>query len=385
MKISNIEKICHWLIFITFLGLCCTAIAADYFFSKEAILESFKNSLPILNIDIAPSDQLFIARLERRNTWDIHLYFGIGMFIISCIWAFTNIVKKNTKYLILKILIFSVVLDLSISGIWMWQRLYFSLSEESFKLLKIFHHYGYWTLIVLIVMHVLIIVIRENKNKGDNLVSNMLRFKNTFLISLIIGLITPYSLKADSDMNNWTTDQNYLEGILYLEGSKGYETILKEITNCPYDKCKAADIDKKGFGTKNLEIHKPDFKKAIELLYISSSSGNALASNKLVQFLIKRIDYKSQIPDEYLVKQLKEETNLDYIEYKKLINKAIQNGITSNKSCVSEYYFGEILEYGILDNQKDIKKSQEHYKKAQEICPENNLYKMLANSKIKKI
>ena len=44
MKISNIEKICHWLIFITFLGLCCTAIAADYFFSKEAILESFKNS-----------------------------------------------------------------------------------------------------------------------------------------------------------------------------------------------------------------------------------------------------------------------------------------------------------------------------------------------------
>ena len=108
MKISNIEKICHWLIFITFLGLCCTAIAADYFFSKEAILESFKNSLPILNIDIAPSDQLFIARLERRNTWDIHLYFGIGMFIISCIWAFTNIVKKNTKNLILKILIFSV-------------------------------------------------------------------------------------------------------------------------------------------------------------------------------------------------------------------------------------------------------------------------------------
>lgn len=385
MKISNIEKICHWLIFITFLGLCCTAIAADYFFSKEAILESFKNSLPILNIDIAPSDQLFIARLERRNTWDIHLYFGIGMFIISCIWAFTNIVKKNTKNLILKILIFSVVLDLSISGIWMWQRLYFSLSEESFKLLKIFHHYGYWTLIVLIVMHVLIIVIRENKNKGDNLVSNMLRFKNTFLISLIIGLITPYNLKADSDMNNWTTDQNYLEGILYLEGSKGYETILKEITNCPYDKCKAADIDKKGFGTKNLEIHKPDFKKAIELLSISSSSGNALASNKLVQFLIKRVDYKSQIPDEYLVKQLKEETNLDYIEYKKLINKVIQNGIISNKSCVSEYYFGEILEYGILDNQKDIKKSQEHYKKAQEICPENNLFKMLANSKIKKI
>lgn len=385
MKISNIEKICHWLIFITFLGLCCTAIAADYFFSKEAILQSFKNSLPILNVDIAPSDQLFIARLERRNTWDIHLYFGIAMFIISCIWAFTNIVKKNTKNLIQKSLIFLVVFDLSISGIWMWQRLYFSLSEESFKLLKIFHHYGYWTLIALIVMHVLIIVIRENKNKGDNLVSNMLRLKNTFLISLIIGLITPYSLKADSDMNNWTTDYNYLEGILYLEGSKGYETILKEITNCPYDKCKAADIDKKSFGTKNLEIHKPDFKKAIELLSISSSSGNALASNKLVHFLIKRVDYKSQIPDEYLVKQLKEETNLDYIEYKKLINKAIQNGITSNKSCVSEYYFGEILEYGILDNQKNIKKSQEHYKKAQEICPENNLYKMLANSKIKKI
>lgn len=382
---NNIEKICHWLIFITFLGLCCTALAADYFFSKEAILESFKNSLPILNMDIAPSDQLFIARLERRNTWDIHLYFGIAMLLISFIWALVNISKKNSKNLVQKVLIIIVIVDLSISGIWMWQRLYFSLSEESFKLLKMFHHYGYWILIALIVLHVLIIVIRENKNKGDNLVSNMLRFKNTFLVAIIIGLITPHSLKADNDLNNWTTDQNYLEGVLYLEGSKGYETILKEITNCPYDKCKAADIDKKGFGTKNLEIHKPDFKKAIELLSVSSSSGNALASNKLVQFLIKRVDYKSQVPDEYLVKQLKEETNLDYIEYKKLINKVIQNGITSNKSCVSEYYYGEILEYGILDNQKDLKKSQEHYKKAQEICPENNLYKMLANSKIKKI
>lgn len=384
MKISNLEKICHWLMFITFLGLSCTSLAADYFFSKEAILESFKSSLPILNVDIAPSDQLFIARLERRNTWDIHLYFGIAMLVISFIWAFINISKKNTRNLIQKILILIVVLDLSISGIWMWLRLYYSLSEESFKLLKMFHHYGYWTLIVLIIMHILIIVIRENKNKGDNLVSNMLKFKNTFIIALIIGLITPNSLKADNDLNNWTTDQNYLEGVLYLEGSKGYETILKEITNCPYDKCKAADIDKKGFGTKNLEIHKPDLRKAIELLSISSSSGNALASNKLVQFLIKRVDYKSQIPDDYLVKQLKEETNLDYLEYKKLINKVIKDGITSNKSCVSEYYYGEILEYGILDNQKDLKKSQEHYKKSQEICPENNLYKMLANSKIKK-
>ena len=45
---SKYEKILHWLILLAFLGLCATALAAEYFFSKEAILDSFKKSLQFL-------------------------------------------------------------------------------------------------------------------------------------------------------------------------------------------------------------------------------------------------------------------------------------------------------------------------------------------------
>lgn len=381
--ISGYEKVCHWLILIAFLGLCITALAADFFFSKEAILESFKNSLPIINLEISPADQLFIARLERRNTWDVHLYFGLAMLCITIVWLVINIVRSNYKHMIFKSILFVLIIDLSISGIWMWRRLYFALSDENFKLLKQFHHFAYWFLIGIIIIHVIGVIIKENMYKGDNLLSNMLKFKNYVLVALLLSVITPNLIKADEDLNNWTSDENYIEGVLYLEGAKGYETILKEITNCPYDKCKAADI-KNGFGTKTLELRKPDYKKAIEQLSISSTKGNALASNKLIQFLIKRVDYKAQVPDEYLVKQLNEETGLDNNQYKKIVNKTIQEGVKTNKSCISEYYYGELLEYGLLDNKKDFNTSQEHYKKAEQICPEKNLFKMLATTKIKK-
>lgn len=100
--ISKNEKILHWLILLAFLGLCTTALAAEYFFSKEALMDSFKKSLPMLEISIAPADQFFISRIARRDTWDIHLYFGLAFTTFLLIWIGINFKRKNKRYLLLK-------------------------------------------------------------------------------------------------------------------------------------------------------------------------------------------------------------------------------------------------------------------------------------------
>lgn len=124
---------------------------------------------------------------------------------------------------------------------------------------------------------------------------------------------------------------------------------------------KLEDIEQNQYGSKNIEIKKPDFKKAIELLRISSDEGNALASEKLINFLIKRIDYKSFKPNGYLLKQLKDETGLSFEDYKAIINKTWQDGVKTNKSCLSEYTAGELIEKGLMNNTKDITLAKKHY------------------------
>ena len=78
---KTIYKINHWVLFFSFLGLVTTSLAAEFFFSKQAIMQSFEFSLGNLGIMISPVDQLFIARIERRITWDYHFYVGILFFV----------------------------------------------------------------------------------------------------------------------------------------------------------------------------------------------------------------------------------------------------------------------------------------------------------------
>lgn len=386
--ISKNEKILHWLILLAFLGLCTTALAAEYFFSKEALMDSFKKSLPMLEITIAPADQLFISRIARRDTWDIHLYFGLAFSFLLIIWVLINFKRKNKRYLIFKIIFFSSALIFASSGIWMWLRLYIEVPEDTFSLLKKLHYYAYWTFIYTLLVHICSVVYVENKKK-QGVLSNMINFKNLSIIVLFVTIVTGQKLDAaieeKSDLLNWANDKNYIEGVLYIEGEKGAEVLIKEISNCPYDKCKLEDVEKTQFGTKNIEIKKPDYKKAIEFLSISSNSGNPLASEKLISFLIKRIDYKSNAPNDYLLKQLKDETGLDLNTYKAIINKTWNEGVKTNKSCLSEYTAGELLEKGLMNNEKDIAAAKIHYQRAINICPDKNLYKLLAQGKIDKL
>lgn len=383
-NITNFEKILHWIVLFSFLGLATTALAAEYFFSKEAIMDSFKKSLPMLNITIAPADQFFISRIERRDTWDIHLYFGFAFAISTLFWILINIFRKNNNYLLFKTLLFGSAIILSVSGIWMWLRLYFPLSEEGFGLLKKVHYYAYWTFIYTLVIHIVYVIYAENKKKRKGALSNMINFKNIASIALISTICFSTPSIADegkNDLARWAKDTNYIEGVMYIEGEKGFDVLVKEVSNCPYDKCKLEDIDQTQFGTKKIEIKKPDFQKAITLLSKSSETGNPLASEKLLTFLTKRIDYKSKKPNGYLVKQLQNDTGLNLEQFKTIINKTVKEGIKTEKSCFSEFLAAEMVEKGILGNSENKNDAILHYKKASDICPANNLFKMLASGK----
>lgn len=391
-KISLFEKALHWLVLLSFLGLCTTGLAAEYFFSKEAIMNSFKLSLPMVNADIAPADQFFIARLLRRNTWDVHFYFGVFFGVSIVIWLLVNLIRKRASSLwLLKLVLFGSGLTLAVSGTMMFVRLYISLSEDAFGLLKHIHYYAYWTFISSLVLHIAYVIYVENKitqDKGN--LSKMVNFnsKSSVIVFTLCLLFTftGSTLKAEThDFTKWANDKSYIDGVLYLEGQKGAAVLLKEISNCPYDKCKNADVDNKAFGSKTIGIKKPDYKKAVHLLSQSSANGNVLASNKLLEFLTGRIDYKSKNPSGYLLKQMKEETGLDYSSYKKLVTKTVQEAAKTNKSCYGSYLSGELHEVGALGYKQSNEQALLGYKKAFDICPEDSLYKMMAQSKINKI
>lgn len=168
-------KINHWTLFATFIGLICTALAADFFFSKEAIMHSFSVSTPQLGLTITPADQLFMARIARRITWDWHLYIGIlfGISLILISFKYRRFKKLDLTNISILIMILSGFV-LTVSGILMFLRLYNPISEDFFQLLKIFHNYSKWVFIVSVIVHIYSVIKNHNKN-NEKILSNMFK------------------------------------------------------------------------------------------------------------------------------------------------------------------------------------------------------------------
>jgi cytochrome b561 len=168
-------KINHWVLFLTFLGLVCTALSADFFFSKQAIMNSFSISTPQLGLSITPADQLFMARIARRVTWDWHLFIGI-IFSISLI-LIAHKYERFEKLNLINISILVMLITgfiLTISGILMFIRLYNPISDDFFQLLKIFHNNSKWIFMISVVVHIYA-VIKNHNNKDENILSSMFK------------------------------------------------------------------------------------------------------------------------------------------------------------------------------------------------------------------
>lgn len=176
IKIAKYEKILHWFVFMSILGLFSTSLAAEYFFSKEAIMDSFKESLAILDLKINPAEYFLISSIARRNTWDIHLYFGLAFATFFTIWFLIALARKNKKNKVLKVIFFISSVSLIISGGGIWLRPYYPLSGEGFVLLMRVHYYAYLLFIYTLIVHIAIVIYKENK-KSNGAIAKMINFK----------------------------------------------------------------------------------------------------------------------------------------------------------------------------------------------------------------
>lgn len=377
---KTIYKINHWILFFSFLGLVTTSLAAEFFFSKQAIMQSFEFSLANLGIMISPVDQLFIARIERRNTWDYHFYVGIVFFISLAISIIrtkdistSRILKESIRFMYISGLV------LFASGLIMYLRLYFILEDSYFSLLKTIHNFAKWSFIVFVITHIATIIKLENTSR-KGIISNM--FRATVIAAMLILSFNGINANADEvNRDKWLLDENYTKGMMYLKGSAGVQTILKEIANCPYEKCRKSDVTNDDvLRTVTIEIKKPDYKEAVKLLNTSAMNGNFLAADKLVDFLITRVDYKNSIPDSYILELLDRDLGINYEQYKTMLLNAFKVG-SSSKGCSSSYLYAESYEKGYLGLNKDNKRAKELYSIASDNCPSENFYSILAKSK----
>lgn len=377
---KTIYKINHWVLFFSFLGLVTTSLAAEFFFSKQAIMQSFEFSLGNLGIMISPVDQLFIARIERRNTWDYHFYVGIVFFISLAISIIrtkdittSRILKESIRFMYISGLV------LFASGLIMYFRLYFILEDGYFSLLKTIHNFAKWSFIVFVITHIATIIKLENTSR-KGIISNM--FRATVIAAMLILSFNGINANADEvNRDKWLLDENYTKGMMYLKGSAGVQTILKEIANCPYEKCRKSDITNDDvLRTVTIEIKKPDYKEAVKLLNTSAMNGNFLAADKLVDFLITRVDYKNSIPDSYILELLDRDLGINYGQYKTMLLNAFKVG-SSSKGCSSSYLYAESYEKGYLGLNKDNKRAKELYSIASDNCSSENFYSILAKSK----
>lgn len=377
---KTIYKINHWILFFSFLGLVTTSLAAEFFFSKQAIMQSFEFSLGNLGIMISPVDQLFIARIERRNTWDYHFYVGI-VFFISLVISIIRTKDITTSRILKESIRFMYIsgLVLFASGLIMYLRLYFILEDSYFSLLKTIHNFAKWSFIVFVITHIATIIKLENTSR-KGIISNM--FRATVIAAMLILSFNGINANADEvNRDKWLLDENYTKGMMYLKGSAGVQTILKEIANCPYEKCRKSDVTNDDvLRTVTIEIKKPDYKEAVKLLNTSAMNGNFLAADKLVDFLITRVDYKNSIPDSYILELLDRDLGINYEQYKTMLINAFKVG-SSSKGCSSSYLYAESYEKGYLGLNKDNKRAKELYSIASDNCPSENFYSILAKSK----
>lgn len=145
------RRVAHLALIIFTLGCFVAALAAEFFFSKEAIMGSFTYSLPKVGLNISPLDQLFIARMERRFAWEWHFFSGIGAIVayLSLLTA-ALYTKKKRKY---HLLFFWFFLIFAFSGVAMYFRADGYLNEESIYYLRKLHRYTSFIFAAAIVFH----------------------------------------------------------------------------------------------------------------------------------------------------------------------------------------------------------------------------------------
>jgi len=358
------------MIFLCFVALGITALAANFFFAKEAIMESFAFSLPAIDIEIPPSDQLFIARVARRDTWEIHFWIGVILGVVG-IAKFALFMLKQKTHKFLNSFSFGLIVILFVSGFPLYLRIYFDVSAEIQQVARSVHFYTVWILVLFFVIHIISMIAKENKN-NPGIISNMFQFKS--FIFLIFLVIPTQNIASD-----WEKDPDYLRAMDYKSGKIGTKESNKTIKNCPYAKCDEVsdDINR---NVKTINIKTKNYPRMIAHLKKSVDKGNPLSAKVLAKFLIGRIDYRSKIPDPTLIKIGERDTGMKYADYLLLAQKSLQISADA-KDCYSMYNLAEFQRKGLLGFEKDAKKSKKLYQEVLKNCDKNSFFYIMSQKR----
>ena len=376
MTISS--KILHWLIFLAFLVLVCTAVAANVLFSKEAIMQSFSFSLPAIDIEIPPADQLFVARVERRATWAIHFWTG-ALFFGFALLRFLLFLRGKRVHKLLNSLTFTLIFLLFVSGLPLFIRIYFDIPAEVQQFARSMHYILAWTMGLFVVVHIGWVILQEN-GKRPGIISQMFRFKGSFWIFLLVTggtFMTPLYAKQ------WENDPDYQRAMAYMEGKIGTSTMTKSIKNCPYAKCDevADNVDR---NVKTITRKTKNYPRMVSHFKKSVDKGNPLAAAKLAKFLIGRIDYRSKVPDPMLIKIGERDTGMRYADYVALAKKALEFA-AEHHDCYSMYKLAEFLRKGQMGYTSDVKKAKRYYTEVVNRCEPKSFFVMMSRGRIKKL
>lgn len=177
-----------------------------------------------------------------------------------------------------------------------------------------------------------------------------------------------------------TNDNYYNEALKYLSGEKGAITITKTMPNCPYEKC--AQITNND-GTHTFSFTKKDYKMAVSLLYKSVIyNNNPNAAQKVLDILLKQLNWREPRPDKYLLAKLSEDYGLDYNHYCGYVTAAVIS-LKDNKQCNGFFISAQLFEGGYLGIQRDVASAGNDYAKAAFFCPPDNYNHVIAMQKAK--
>lgn len=151
-----LSKSIHWMAVIAFLGLFTTEIFNQYFFSKNAILESFAFSFSAVGLqDVPMTDRLFIAKLLRREVWIWHFWFGVAFMSLSVIRIAVSVYFKDFKNIAFQALLALIISILFISGYPLWARAFENVDQHLQDKVRFIHHYTVYVLWGVILIHVI--------------------------------------------------------------------------------------------------------------------------------------------------------------------------------------------------------------------------------------
>ena len=160
-----INKLSHTTLLILISITIITAIINTTLFSKPNLMEVISYSLTVAEIELEPTDTLFIARVIRQQLWEVHFYIGAALFLISTFLFVRYFINHRKNQTIKKSLIFNfnVLLCMAILGIILFYRKEMDIPLEVISYIRDAHWIGIFFLALSIFFHIYTMLFRKTR------------------------------------------------------------------------------------------------------------------------------------------------------------------------------------------------------------------------------